>query len=76
MNGQVVTLFRKNLKKLMRKRGLTQQALSLGLGMNFLTVSQWFYKDVHMPKWKNYEKLCDYLDVGYWELLCEDYEEE
>ena len=75
--GKLRALFAKNLRKLMRKRKLTAMDLAAEMGIRPGTVRNWSYsKGNTMPTPPLYESLCDTLEIGYWELLCEDFEDE
>lgn len=75
--GKMRKLFAKNLRKLMKKRKLTAMDLAAEMGIRPGTVRNWSYpKGNTMPIPPLYERLCDTLEIGYWELLCEDFEDE
>lgn len=70
-------LFSTNLSKLLKSRKMTREELADEMGIKAGTVYNWTYpagKTLPLPSL--YERLCDTLDIGYWELLCEDFEEE
>lgn len=70
-------LFSANLKKLMRSRKMKYYEVADLIGVRRGTVYNWLYpsgKTLPLPSL--YERLCDALEIGYWELLCEDFEDD
>lgn len=65
-----MTLFGKNLKKLMMLNGVTQTQLAEKLGMKQGSISDWFRKDI-LPNGKRLAELAEIFGVTTNELLYE-----
>lgn len=65
-----MTVFGKNLKRLLALKGITQTALASQLGMKQGSISDWFRKDI-MPEAKKIGVIAEILGVTTNELLYE-----